>query len=78
MQHAIKDRVFIKLDTHKGNIIIDETEETKSGIVVSVGELVKSVKVGDHVIFFKLDDLPTLEKGVSAVRERSLLGKLDE
>lgn len=71
------DRVFIKLDEHKGSIIIEEDDETKSGVVISVGENVKSVKVGDHVVFYKLDDLPTMENGIVAVREFSLLGKID-
>lgn len=71
------DRVFIKLDEHKGSIIIDDKKETKSGVVVSVGEQVKSVKEGDHVVFFEWDDLPTIEEGIAAVREYSLLGKID-
>lgn len=73
------DRVFIKLDEKpKGTIItIEDHDETKSGYVVSVGEQVKSVKEGDHVIFFHLDDLPAVE-GLVAVREHCLLGVYDE
>lgn len=75
MQKAIMDRVFIKPDEKKQGAIITlkDDDETKSGIVVSVGELVTSVKEGDRVIFFKWDDLPALD-GLIAVRENSLLG----
>lgn len=78
MVKAIMDRVFIKPDEKKqGAIIIEDHDETKSGIVVSVGEQVKSVKSGDHVIYFQWDDLPAVE-GLVAVRENSLLGVYDE
>ena len=71
---AIMDRVFIKPDEpKKGVIIIEENEEAKSGMVVSVGKEVKSVRKGDHVIYFKWDDL-SLPNGLVAVREKSLLG----
>lgn len=72
------DRVFIKPDEKKqGLIIIQDNDETKTGVVVSVGDEVKSVKVGDRVIFFKWDDLPALD-GLIAVRENSLLGIIED
>lgn len=72
------DRIFIKEDPKKqGAIIIDEETKTKSGIVQSVGELVKSVKVGDHVIFYDWADLPALD-GLIAIRESYLLGKIED
>lgn len=76
---AIMDRVFIKPDEKKKSAIIelDDHDETKSGIVVSVGEQVKSVKEGDHVIYYRWDDLPAVD-GLVAVRENSLLGVYDE
>lgn len=80
MVKAIMDRVFIKLDEKKQGSIItldEEKEETKSGIVESVGEDVKSVKAGDHVVFFKWDDLPVID-GLVAAREKDLLGIWDE
>jgi co-chaperonin GroES (HSP10) len=78
MQKAIMDRVFIKPDEKKqGLIIIQDNDETKTGVVVSVGDEVKSVKVGDRVIFFKWDDLPALD-GLIAVRENSLLGIIED
>ena len=78
MQKAIMDRVFIKPDEKKqGLIIIQDNDETKTGVVVSIGDEVKSVKVGDRVIFFKWDDLPALD-GLIAVRENSLLGVIED
>ena len=78
MQKAIMDRVFIKPDENKqGAIIIEDTSRTKTGVVVSVGGDVKSVKEGDHVVFYDWADLPALD-GVLAVREGYLLGVLED
>ena len=78
MQKAILDRVFIKEDPKKqGVIIIDEDTKTKTGVVLSVGEDVKSVKEGDHVVFYDWADLPGLD-GVLVVRENYLLGKIED
>lgn len=75
---AIMDRVFIKPDEKKqGAIIIEDESKTKSGIVQSVGEDVKAVEVGDHVIFYDWADLPALD-GLIAVRESYLLGKIED
>lgn len=72
------DRVFIKPDEKKqGLIIIQDNDETKTGVVVSKGDEVKSVNIGDRVIFFKWDDLPALD-GLIAVRENSLLGIIED
>lgn len=72
------DRVFIKPDEiKKGAIIIEDESKTKSGIVVSVGDDVKSVKVGDHVVFYDWADLPALD-GLLAVRESYLLGLIED
>ena len=74
---AIMDRIFIKPDQKKqGSIIIEQEEKTKTGIVLSAGEDVKSVKEGDHVIFYDWADLPALD-GVLAVRESYLLGLIE-
>lgn len=78
MQKAIMDRVFIKPDEKKqGAIIIEDKSRTKTGVVVSVGDEVKSVKVGEHVVFYDWADLPALD-GVLAVREGYLLGVLED
>lgn len=79
MQKAIMDRVFIKPDEKKQGAIITlkDDDETKSGVVVSVGEQVTSVKEGDHVIYYKLDDLPALD-GLVAVQEFSILGLIED
>lgn len=75
---AIMDRVFIKPDEKKqGAIIIEDESKTKSGIVQSIGEDVKAVEVGDHVIFYDWADLPAMD-GLIAVRESYLLGKIED
>lgn len=75
MQQAIMDRVFIEPDKkEQGAIIMDEEKQTtKTGIVKSVGERVKSVKVGDHVIFYDWQTLPAMD-GLVAATEKYLLG----
>ena len=84
MVKAIMDRVFIRLDEKKkktegGIILTDNAEEERNiGIVESIGEKVKSVKVGDKVLFHKFDDLPTYDPNVVVVREYSLLGILND
>lgn len=86
MVKAIMDRVFIKLDEPEkinGIILTDDMQKPRYvGRVVSVGERVKSVKVGDHVVFHVFDDVPveapTEEKDVVAVREYSLLGVIED
>lgn len=75
---AIMDRVFIKPDEKKqGAIIIEDESKTKSGIIQSIGEDVKAVEVGDHVIFYDWADLPAMD-GLIAVRESYLLGKIED
>ena len=84
MVKAIMDRVFIRLDKKKkktdgGIILTDDVEEERNiGVVESIGEKVKSVKVGDKVLFHKFDDLPTYDPNVVVVREYSLLGILND
>lgn len=55
---AIGNHVFIlpdEPDTKMGSFIVPLSEQTRktTGIVTSAGEQVKSVKVGDHVMFKK-------------------------
>lgn len=77
MQKAIMNRVFIKPDAQKkGVIIIEDDDKTKSGIVVSVGEDVKSVKAGDHVVFYEWEPVPALD-GILVIREKFLLGLIE-
>ena len=75
---AIMDRIFIKPDEKKkGLIIIEDEEKTRTGIVQSVGEDVKAVSVGDHVIFYEWESVPAPE-GILAIRESFLLGKIED
>lgn len=80
MQKAIRNRVFIKPDEKKqGAIIMPEEEKptTKTGIVQSVGSAVKSVKAGDHVIFYDWLALPALD-GLVVATEGYLLGVITD
>lgn len=82
MVKAIMDRVFVKLEEPEkvGGIILTEdvTNPRTIGRVVSVGERVKSVKLGDKVLFHVFDELPTPDKDIVVVREYSILGVFDE
>jgi co-chaperonin GroES (HSP10) len=76
------DRVLIRLEKTKnktagGILLTDEAIPTRTvGVVESVGEDVRSVQIGDKVLFKVFDELPTIEDGLVVVRERSLLGKI--
>ena len=82
---TIMDRVLISLDCPekktKGGIFFTDEEKGKTarniGIVESIGEQVHSVKIGDKVFFHSFSELPALEDNLVIVRERSLLGILD-
>ena len=84
MIKAIKDRVFIRLDTKpvetKGGILLPETEEKPQtiGIIEDVGPEVASVKKGDKVLFHIFDELPSYDKEVVVVRENSILGVFED
>lgn len=73
------DRVFIRLEaekTTKGGIILTDSVDNPRtvGVVEGVGPEVKSVNVGDKVLFHVFDELPTYDKDVVVVRENSILG----
>ncbi|MBQ8464766.1 MAG: hypothetical protein IJ545_02015 [Alphaproteobacteria bacterium] len=81
---AIMDRVIIHLDETNiktsGGILMteDKRQAPTIGTVNSIGDQVKSVKVGDKVFFHIFDELETPEQGKIIVRERSILGKILE
>lgn len=79
MVKAVMDRVFIRLEaekTTKGGIILTDSVDNPRtvGVVEGVGPEVKSVNVGDKVLFHVFDELPTYDKDVVVVRENSILG----
>lgn len=80
---AIMDRIFLKLEPKeekKGSLIVLETyhQSRNIGTVLSVGEQVHCVKVGDKVIFHDFDELESPEPDVVVIREHSLLGIIDD
>ena len=81
---TIMDRVLIRLDELKnktagGILLTDDAIPTRTvGVVESVGEDVRSVNIGDKVLFKVFDELPALEDDLVVVRERSLLGKIKD
>jgi co-chaperonin GroES (HSP10) len=80
---AVMDRVFIRLEaekTTKGGIILTDSVDNPRtvGVVEGVGPEVKSVNVGDKVLFHIFDELPTYDKDVVVVRENSILGIFED
>lgn len=77
------DRVFIRLEaekTTKGGIILTDSVDNPRtiGVIEGVGPEVKSVNVGDKVLFHVFDELPTYDKDVVVVRENSILGIFED
>ena len=80
MYKAIKDRIIIKLDESiKSKFLLCDTElcNKNSGVVISVGDDVKSVKAGDHIIFHLFDEIALPEKDLAVVREKSVLARFE-
>ena len=77
MLKAIKDRIIVKLDeTENSSIILtDKITAQNKGIVMSKGELVTGIDIGDHIIFHQFDELPLPEKGMVVIRVKCLLGR---
>jgi co-chaperonin GroES (HSP10) len=84
MVRAVMDRVFVRLEKRetvtKGGIFLTDNhdQDRTIGTVESIGEDVKSVKVGDKVLFHIWDELPTYDPDVVVVRENSLLGVFED
>ncbi len=74
------DRVIVRLcsTNDKSSLIYDEKRYRNRGVVLSVGPEVSGIKVGDEIIFHYFDDLPLEQKDIVAVREKSVLGIVDE
>ena len=76
MLQAIADRIIVNLDEIQDNspILSNIQPIRNSGIVESIGDRVKSVKTGDHILFHQFDELPLPDKNRVIIRERSILG----
>ena len=79
MVKPILDRVFVKpLEQKQGALIMPEDTEVKYGEIIAVGEDVKTVTVGQKVFYFKWDDLPVFDKDFVVIRERCILGVIED
>jgi co-chaperonin GroES (HSP10) len=73
---AIADRIIVRPDSaDESKILLPDSENihTNKGEVLSVGPLVTSIKIGDHIVFHPFDELVLPEKNLVAVREKSVL-----
>ena len=79
MFKAINDRIIIKYDESEKNIFIpNEDFPCKNrGVVLDIGDKVKSVKIGDHIIFHLFDEITLPEKDLAVIREKSVLAKIE-
>lgn len=79
MYKAINDRIIIKLDeSEKTNIITNHDSLPQDrGVVVSVGDKVRSVKTGEHIIFHLFDEIALPQKNMAVIREKSVLARLE-
>ncbi len=85
MIQALSDRIFVRLcpfEAEKKTLILPETalptDTANTGEVISVGELVTSVQIGDKIIFHPFDELATPDPAIVVIREKSLLGRWDK
>lgn len=80
MYRAIMDRVIVQLCDEKTPSVILTAEDKPRcmGTVISIGNAVSSVKIGDKIVFHVFDELPLNGKNIVAVREKSILGIVGE
>jgi co-chaperonin GroES (HSP10) len=80
MYQAIMDRVIVQLCDEKTSSVIlgAENKPRCRGTVISVGNAVNSVKTGDKIVFHVFDELPIDGKNIVVIREKSILGIVDE
>ena len=77
MLKAVADRIIVKLDaaTQSSLIIADSAVDVRNcGVVQSVGDKVRTIKKGNHIVFHLFDELPLPEDGLVVIREKSVLG----
>lgn len=78
MYKAIKDRIIIKIDESgkKRSIVGLKEDYNNIGVVLSVGDMVKTVEAGEKIIFHMYDEIELPQKGLAVVREKSVLAKI--
>ncbi len=76
MLKAVSDRIIVKLEKdEQSKILINNKQEyANTGIVLSIGDKVKGVEIGDKIVFHRFDELPLGDDGLAVIRQKSLLG----
>lgn len=79
MYKAISDRIIIKFEENEKTQLINNEDFPfhDRGVVIGVGDKVKSVKVGDHVIFHLFDEIALPGVDLAVIREKSVLAKIE-
>lgn len=79
MLKAINDRIIVKFDESKETTLIlnEDYPRRDRGMVICVGDKVKSVKPGDYIIFHLFDEIALPEDGLAVIREKSVLAKIE-
>ena len=78
MYKAIMDRIIVCLnECPQTNVITPENRTRNRGKVIDVGERVHGVHKGDEIIFHVFDEMPLPKKDWVVVREKSVLGIID-
>ena len=79
MYKAIMDRIIVRLCDCPHNKFITLSVQTPRtrGVVLDIGSDVHGVKIGDEIIFRAFEELPLPQKNVAVIREKSVLGILD-
>ena len=79
MYRAINDRIIIKYDDSEKTcwVLDDDFPRRDRGVVLDVGDKVKSVQKGEHIIFHLFDEIALPEDGLAVVREKSVLAKIE-
>lgn len=79
MYRAINDRIIIKFEEkEKTQFIINEDFPCHDrGVVIGVGDKVKSVKAGDCIIFHLFDEIALPKDNLAVIREKSVLAKIE-
>ena len=73
------DRIIVRLQECPQNLLQTSTEFSQNkGTVIDIGPSVCGVQKGDVIIFHAFDELPLPIKNLVVVREKSVLGIIND